>query len=133
MKRSIVALLVMFVLALLALTPVQARQADTTATGIQIVDAKIGGSIANREIGDEAASFAKDAKVYLWMKVEGGTDQQLTVTWTCGDYTHTATLDVKGSPWRTWAEKTVRQTGDWTVTVTGADGKELKKLTFKVE
>ncbi len=133
MKHAEVVLLAVGLLTLIAVPQMLARQADTTAAEIQITDAKIGGSIDNREIADEATSFAKDAKVYLWLKVTGGTDQQLTVTWTCGEYTHTATLDVKGSPWRTWAEKTVRQSGDWTVTVSSADGKELKKLSFKVE
>jgi hypothetical protein len=123
----------LLVLAVVSVPLLRAQENAPAAGGAQIVEAKLGTEVANRELTGEAASFAKNAKVVLWLKISGDTGGNVTVTWASGEYTKATELEIKGNPWRTWAEKTVRVSGDWTVTVTSADGKELKKLTFKVE
>ncbi len=105
----------------------------TDGSLIQVTDAKLGTGVAERMITGEAETFPKDSQVFVWMKISGGTSQEITVTWKSGDYSKSIPLTIGGSPWRTWAHKNVLLAGDWTVTVTTADGKVLKELSFKVE
>ena len=100
---------------------------------IQLIDAGLGKDVKDRMVVDEATSFPKNSKVFLWMKFTGGASDQVTVTWKNGSSSHNTTLVVGGSPWRTWASKTVGKSGDWTVTVTDAEGNVLKEISFKVE
>ena len=108
-------------------------QEGTTTSGVQIIEAKMGKDIADRMITSEDSVFTKNSKVFLWMKIMGGSQQEITVTWKSGTATHATTLMVGGSPWRTWASKTVGNAGDWTVTVTDSSGAVLKEMSFKVE
>ncbi len=99
----------------------------------KMAEARLGKSIAERKISDETTSFAVGDKAYLWVKVDGATGETLTVTWKVNEQSYPVTLSVGGSPWRTWASKTVHVAGDWTVTVTDASGATLheSKLTVK--
>ena len=115
-------------------------QEETELSGLEIVEAKLGKGVQDRMIVDEDTVFAKNSKVYLWMKVVGGASQrvelstdEITVTWTTGDRSYSTILTIGGSPWRTWAYKTVGITGDWTVTVTDASGNVLKEMSFRLE
>ncbi|MBI5475800.1 MAG: DUF2914 domain-containing protein [Ignavibacteriales bacterium] len=110
-----------------------AQQETTKSDGIQIIDAKLGKDVKDRELLDEAATFDLKSKVFLWLKVTGATDQALTVIWKHGDMVHATELSIGGSPWRTWASKTAYTAGDWLVTVTDQSGKVLKELNFKVQ
>ena len=121
------ALLLSFVTAV-SVAPEYAKPA-----GLQLTDARLGKDVKDRAIVDEDSVFAKGSKVFLWMKFTGGASDQVTVTWKSGSTAHTTTLVVGGSPWRTWASKSVGKTGDWTVTVTDAVGNVLKEMSFKVE
>lgn len=107
-----------------------AAQADAV---VAVADARLGSNVENRMIVQEATSFPVDSKVFLWIKVVGAPPGGVTVTWKTGEYSHATTLSVGGSPWRTWATKTVRQAGNWTVTVTDENGTVLKELPFTVE
>jgi len=100
---------------------------------IHIVDARLGRNIRNRMVVADKATFPKNSNVYLWMRLIGGYSKQIIVTWKTGSYSHNTTLMVGGNPWRTWASKIVRRSGDWTVTVSDAAGNVLKKMSFKVE
>lgn len=105
---------------------------STVATaGLAVADAKLGKGVHNREIVDETASFAVNEKAYLLLRVTGGPGE-LKVTWSHGDHSDTVPLAVGGSPWRTWANKTLWKAGDWKVTVTDADGQTLQEMTFQV-
>jgi len=66
------------------------------------------------------------------MKITGGPGD-LKVNWKVGDATDSVSLNVGGSPWRTWGSKTLHKAGSWTVTVTDAGGATLKELTFTVQ
>ncbi len=131
MKTAIMASAIAVLLSLPAFTA-RAQEGDSAA-GIQIADMKLGKEIQQRELVGEDSSFTKDSKVYLWMKVIGGASDSITVTWTTGSHSYVATLFVGGSPWRTWAAKTVGVAGEWTVTVAGPSGTTLKEMTFRVE
>ena len=125
-------MLSIFILSVLLSISVYAQEA-TPATDMQIVEAKLGKDVADRVLTGEDSVFTKGSKAYLWMKITGGSQQEITVTWTTGTATHGTTLVVGGSPWRTWASKTVGKAGDWTVTITDNAGKTLKAMSFKVE
>lgn len=119
--------------AMLAVTAaVVALPLPAQAEGLQVVDAKLGKGVQDRQITEEATTFAVNDKVYLWLKVTGG-PAELKVNWKIDDQTDAVTLKIGGNPWRTWSTKTAFKAGDWTVTVTDADGQALKEMKFTVQ
>jgi hypothetical protein len=107
-----------------------AAQALAEAT---VTEAKLGKSVVDRNVVNESAEFAVGEKAFFWVKVEGAADQMLTVTWIQGDNKYPVELKVGGSPWRTWASKTLQSAGGWSVTVSDASGKVLKEMTLTVK
>jgi hypothetical protein len=103
-----------------------------SAQSLEVADAKLGKGVQDRQIVDETATFAVNEKAYLWLRVTGGPGD-ITVNWSIGDHTDTVPLNIGGSSWRTWSNKTLWQAGDWKVTVTGSDGQVLKEITFQVQ
>lgn len=132
MKRILVAVGVLFLVPYL-LNAFQAAQPPQTAAGIEVVDAKLGKDVKDRQIVDETSDFALNDKVYLWVKVTGAAGESLKTTWKSGDHTSTFDLAVGGSPWRTWCFRTAAIAGDWTVTVADSKGNVLKEMSFKVK
>jgi len=110
-----------------------AQESEVKSKDIQIVDAKLGKDVKDRVLVDEVSTFALNSKVFLWLKVTGATSETLTITWKQGEKSYTTVLNIGGSPWRTWANKTLAKTGDWTVTITDAAGNVLKEMSFKVQ
>lgn len=98
-----------------------------------VTDAKLGRNVVDREITEEATSFAVGEKAYLWLRVEGGTGETLTVVWKINDLEFPVDLSIGGSPWRTWSTKTLHLPGDWTVTVNDAAGNTLNEATLTVQ
>jgi hypothetical protein len=98
-----------------------------------VTDAKVGRNVVDREVTDETTTFAVGEKAYLWLRVEGGTDETLTVVWKINDLEFPVDLRIGGSPWRTWSTKTLHLPGEWTVTVTDAAGNILNKSTLTVQ
>jgi len=98
-----------------------------------VTDAKLGRNVVDREITDETTTFAVGDKAYLWLRVEGGAGETLKVVWKINDQEFPVDLRIGGSPWRTWATKTLYIAGDWTVTVTDAAGNTLNEATLKVQ
>jgi hypothetical protein len=98
-----------------------------------VTDAKLGRNVVDREITDETTTFAVGEKAYLWLRVEGGTGETLKVIWKIDDQEYPVDLRIGGSPWRTWATKTLHLAGDWTVTVTDAAGNTLNEASLKVQ
>jgi hypothetical protein len=99
----------------------------------KVVEAKLGKRIVDRTIADETTAFALGDKAFLWLKVEDAAGEALTVTWKVNDQAYPATLTIGGSPWRTWANKTLHSAGDWTVTVTDAAGATLSETSLTVK
>jgi len=98
-----------------------------------VTDAKLGKNVVDRQITDETSTFAVGEKAYLWLRVEGGTGETLTVVWKVNDLEFPVDLSIGGSPWRTWATKTLHLPGDWSVTVSDAAGNTLNETSLKVE
>lgn len=125
MKRA----LAIFVLILVSFS--LAQEAEEKASPIQI-EAKLGKDVIDRELTEEAATFTLGERAYLWMRVTDGAGRSITVVWTHGDHRYETTLDIGGSPWRTWAYKTLGHAGEWSVSVHDAEGKEHAQMTFQV-
>ena len=74
-------------------------------------------------------------QLYLWSRISGASGQAIHHVWFHGD-TQVAdvTLQVGGSPWRTWSRKTIPAdwTGAWHVEVRDANGAVLKRIDFTV-
>lgn len=109
------------------------QESELKSKEIQIVDAKLGKDVKDRTIVDEDSTFTLDSKVFLWLKVVGGTNETVVVIWKQNASVHETKLSIGGSPWRTWASKTAYKSGYWSVTITDNDGKVLKELNFKVQ
>ena len=99
----------------------------------KVAEAKLGKGVVDRMIADETATFAPGEKAFLWLKVEDAAGESLTVTWQVDGQTYPATLAIGGTPWRTWASKTLHIAGEWTVTVTDAAGVTLNETKFTVK
>ena len=99
----------------------------------KVAEAKLGKGIADRMVTGETTAFAPGEKAFLWLKVEDAAGESLTVTWQVDGQTYPATLAIGGTPWRTWASKTLHIAGEWTVTVTDADGATLNESSFVVK
>src|SRR6476659_1681477 len=65
-----------------------------SAEGLQVADAKLGKGVQDRNITEEATSFALNDKVYLWLKLTGGGTDPVKVSWKVGDSVDTVTLKV---------------------------------------
>ena len=112
--------------------PAQDEATPAAAEGLRIEQTKFGLNVQDREIAEEITTFYQGDVVYLWMRVLGGPADPIQVTWTSGDFTDTASLNIGSNSWRTWAKKTLFQPGDWSVKISGADGTELWSTTFNV-
>jgi len=99
----------------------------------KVTQAKLGKNVVDRAIAEETTTFAPGEKAYLWLKVDDAAGETLTVTWTINDQVFTATLSIGGTPWRTWASKTLHIAGEWTVTVTDSAGAKLNEANFTVK
>jgi len=128
MKRSLASLAIVLLLLAPALLQAQAKETK----GLKVIQAQLGKDVQNKKIADTTTTFAVNEKAYLWMRITGGPADSITVTWKTGDQTYPSKLNVGGSPWRTWSYKTLYTAGDWTVSVTDADGNSLKDMSFKV-
>jgi hypothetical protein len=116
-----------------ALTLLLSPLAVLSQDGLKVVEAKLGKGVQDRQITEEASSFAVNEKAYLWLRVSGGPADPIQVTWKAGEHTDTVPLNVGGPTWRTWSSKTLWMAGDWTVTVTDAGGQVLQEVAFTVQ
>jgi hypothetical protein len=113
----------------------QAQEANrkSEAAGPKIVELRLGNAIRDKQIAGEDSTFALNAKVYVWIKITGVAADSIVVSWKHAGKEHKTTLGIGGSPWRTWAYKTMSSAGDWTVTVTTKSGEMLKETSFTVK
>ncbi len=103
-----------------------------SAQALEVSEAKLGKGVQDRQIVDETTTFAVNEKAYLWLRVTGGPGD-ITVTWSIGDHSDSVPLNIGGSPWRTWANKTLWQAGEWKATVTDSNGQVLNEISFQVQ
>ena len=99
----------------------------------QVTEAKLGREVVDRTLTEEVKAFKVQERAYLWMKVEDAANETLTVTWKVKDLAFPTEVKIGGSPWRTWASKTLHVAGDWSVTVTDTAGKTLHESRFTAQ
>lgn len=106
------------------------------AASAPTVDAVLTRAVVNHLPQDTLTTVPTDVgTLVLWTKVSRGAGQSIHEVWFHGD-TQVAdvTLEIGGSPWRTWSRKTVPPdwTGAWHVEVRDASGAVLKRVDFTV-
>jgi hypothetical protein len=117
-------------LALGLVAPVAAQ--DSTAVAVEIA---VGRRIVDRLPADTAAAFPADVgQLACWTRVTGGAGTAIQHVWIHGEHEWPVTLEIGGSPWRTWTTKEIQPewTGDWRVEVRDAAGAVLATARFTV-
>lgn len=99
------------------------------------VEAQIAAQIVDRMPQNAGGSFPVDVgSVACWTRVTGAAGSTLQHVWIHGDMEFPVTLEIGGSPWRTWSTKEIppEWAGEWRVEVRDAAGSVLETLTFTV-
>ncbi len=94
------------------------------------------GEIQDRDPVAPSTSFARDSKVYTWVKINvKNADTVIKMRWSVGGTPIWTSPDisVQQSPsWRTWFQKTVDVPGDWKVEILDTEEKILHAEAFTV-
>jgi hypothetical protein len=94
----------------------------------------VGTDVVDRELQGRAESFAEGATVAFFIRVEGGQPgDKVDHVWLHeGKEAARISLELGGSPWRTWSKKTLHKgsTGQWKVEARSADGRLLAEGQF---
>jgi DUF2914 family protein len=123
-------------------TPPQTPPPASMATGApapssMTVEVILARNVLDRVPQDTGSAFPADVgQLTLWSRVSGGEGQQLHHVWFFGDTeVSDVTLNINGSPWRTWSRKTIppEATGAWHVEVRDAAGNVLKRVDFTIQ
>ena len=116
------------IFALAAFAPQAAQGSGVT------VEIAIGKGITDHMPTDTASAFPADVGTLIcWTRVTGGMGK-MTHTWTHGPHSDTVTVNIGGSPWRTYSRKTIPAdwTGEWTVDVRDSTGTVVASKKFTV-
>jgi hypothetical protein len=122
-----------FALTAAAQQPAAAPQAP--APGSVTATVVIGKSIENRMPADTGSAFPADVGTLIaWSSVTGAGGSAIRHVWAHGPHADTVTLNIEGSPWRTYSRRTIPAvwTGQWTLTVLDASGAVVATKTFTV-
>ncbi len=113
-----------------------AVQAPASAPAPTIMaDVVVGKTLENRAVTDTGSTFPASVGMLVALSnVSGASGSKIMHVWSHGPHTDTVTLNVSGSPWRTYSRKTIPAdwTGEWKVTVLDATGAVLATKTFTV-
>jgi DUF2914 family protein len=113
------------------------KPAASASSGTEVLSAKLGTGVKDREVEGEGTSFKADVgHVYLWLKVKGQEGSKITVAWYKGDEDMgKVDLTLKHATMRTWASKTIApdMKGDWRADILGPDGAVLQTVKFTIE
>jgi hypothetical protein len=99
------------------------------------VEASVAASIVDRMPENPTTTFPADVgTVYAWSRVTGAAATTLQHVWIHDGQEHPVSLEIGGSPWRTWSSKEIpaEWSGDWTVEIRDATGTVLETLSFTV-
>ena len=119
------------ILGLAVALPQQARAQQATPS----VEAQIAAQIVDREPQEAGAVFAADVgQVYCWSRVSGAEGTTIQHVWIHDDTEYPVSLDIGGSPWRTWSSKSIppEWAGDWRVEIRDGQGNMMETLSFTV-
>lgn len=99
------------------------------------VEASVAAAIVDRMPQNPTTSFPADVgTVYAWSRITGAAGTTIQHVWIHDGQEYPVTLEIGGSPWRTWSSKAIpaEWAGDWTVEVRDAAGTVLQTLSFTV-
>lgn len=99
------------------------------------VDAQVAAEIVDRMPSNPSSTFPADVgEVACWTLVEGGADTTIQHIWIHDEMEFPVSLQVGGSPWRTWSRKTIPEewAGDWRVEIRDEAGNLLDTVSFTV-
>jgi Protein of unknown function (DUF2914) len=108
-----------------------AAQEDTVIT----VEAAVARSVVDRMPVDTASTFPVDVgEVALWTRVSGAAGTTIQHVWIYGEYEFPVSLEIGGSPWRTYSTKAIppEWAGEWRVEIRDADSSVIKTVRFAV-
>jgi hypothetical protein len=95
----------------------------------------IGKAIENHVASDTGSSFpAAVGTLVAWSSVTGAAGTTIKHVWAHGPHADTISLNIGGSPWRTYSRRTIPAdwTGEWKVTVLDATGAVIATKTFTI-
>lgn len=121
--------------AIVALGAVTALAAPVDVAAQVEVEASIAAAIVDRMPDNPTTSFAADVgTLYAWTRVTGAAGTTIQHVWIHDGQEHAVSLEIGGSPWRTWSSKEIpaEWAGAWTVEVRDAAGAVLETLSFTV-
>lgn len=131
-------LAVAFCLFVVQASAAQAAAPAKSTASPQAAEVKAGLGVEKLDLTGSADSFeiAPDTKVYAWARVRDVVaDSKVTIAFKTGDkIAFSKDITIPSTPYRIYAFKTFRKgdAGDWTIVVTGQDGKEIGTTTFKI-
>ena len=99
------------------------------------VEASIARAVVDRAPQQEGTSFPADVgTVYCWTSVTGAADTTMQHVWIHGEMQFPVTVQVGGSPWRTWTSKAIppEWSGDWRVEIRDGSGNLVDTMSFTV-
>ena len=99
------------------------------------VEAVLATGVAEMMPVGETQEFPVDVgQVFLWTRVTGAADSSIRHVWIHGEMEFPVTLQVGGSPWRTWSSKTIppEWAGEWRVEIRDEAGNLLDTRSFVV-
>ncbi|UCC24647.1 MAG: DUF2914 domain-containing protein [Gemmatimonadales bacterium] len=103
--------------------------------GTVTVELVIATGVEDREPVGSGESFPADVgRLFAWLRVTDGAGQTLRVVWIHGENRFPVSLEIGGSPWRSWSSKQIppEWTGPWTVEVQAPDGSVIQSTTVTV-
>lgn len=118
--------------------PTQAAAPAPKASSASGTEVRAGLGVENLDLTGAAESFeiAPDTKIYAWAKVRDiAAGSNVTVAFKKGDkVAYSKETAVPSVPYRVFSYKTFRKgdEGDWSIVVSGPDGKDLGSVAFKV-
>lgn len=113
-----------------------AAPAAVLAQDAPTVEAVVASGVEEMMPVGEANQFPADVgRVFLWTRVTGATGTDIMHVWIHPDGNEfPVTLEIAGSPWRTWSSKTIppEWAGEWRVLVRDSAGNVLATEAFTV-
>lgn len=106
-----------------------------SAVSAQSVEARTARAVVDRMPDGEASEFPVDVgEVVCWSLVTGAEGTSIQHVWIHDGMEFPVTLQIGGSPWRTWTTKTIppEWAGEWQVQIRDAAGNLMDELSFTV-
>lgn len=99
------------------------------------VESQIAEAVVDRMPQNPGNDFpAEVGRVSAWSSVTGAEGSSIQHVWIHGEMEFPVTLQIGGSPWRTWSSKDIppEWSGEWRVEIRDASGNLLDTLSFIV-